>query len=231
MSLQVVAGSALIVLPLLFNFSFGMLAKNFDYPDILRESTSVVLQKFNGGGTSLVLTWWVFMLSAVLFAPVSLTTVVVLDESLGWLSILSVVLGALSAIVQFLGLVRWPFVIPYLARESANASEARAEVIDVVFQVLNRYLGVGVGEHLGYAFTGSWTVAVSSLVLQSSDINAVFGISGIVVGLVLLMCSFEFVGSHEQNGWKIAAILTPITYVLWSVWLVILGIFFLIGFN
>jgi hypothetical protein len=42
----------------------------------------------------------------------------------------------LAAIVQFLGLVRWPFLVPYLARAAAepDASGARREAVDVVFR-------------------------------------------------------------------------------------------------
>ena len=67
--------------------------------------------------------------------------------------------GVLAAAVQFLGLMRWPFLVPYLARVAAepDASPARLEAVDVVFQSFNRYLGVAVGEHLGYALTGGWT--------------------------------------------------------------------------
>ena len=57
----------------------------------------------------------------------------------------------IAALVQLLGLVRRPFLAPYLARTMADpdASEARREAVDVVFQSFNRYLGVAVGEHLG----------------------------------------------------------------------------------
>ena len=60
--------------------------------------------------------------------------------------------GVLAAAVQFLGLIRWPFLVPYLARAAADpdATPARLEAVDVVFQSFNRYLGVAVGEHLGY---------------------------------------------------------------------------------
>lgn len=65
----------------------------------------------------------------------------------------------LAALVQFLGLIRWPFLVLYLARVDAepDASPARPEAVDVVFQVFNRYLGVAVGEHLGYLLAGTLT--------------------------------------------------------------------------
>jgi hypothetical protein len=37
-----------------------------------------------------------------------------------------------------------------------NVTPARKEAVEVVFQSFNRYLGAGVGEHLGY---GSWPPA------------------------------------------------------------------------
>jgi len=34
-----------------------------------------------------------------------------------------------------------------------------------------------------------------------------------------VLCSLEFVGGHERTGWRLAARLTPITYIAWSLWL------------
>jgi hypothetical protein len=50
------------------------------------------------------------------------------------------------------------------------------------------------------------------------------GIPGIVIGAVLALCSLEFAGPAERDGWKLAATLTPITYIAWSLWLVACGI-------
>ena len=50
------------------------------------------------------------------------------------------------------------------------------------------------------------------------------GVPGIVVGAALLLCSLEFVGRREESGWKLAETLTPIAYVLWSVWLIVAGV-------
>jgi hypothetical protein len=46
---------------------------------------------------------------------------------------------------------------------------------------------------------------------------------GIAIGPVLIVCSLEFVGSHEPAGWKLAERLTPITYIGWSLWLIATG--------
>ncbi|WP_454857694.1 DUF4386 domain-containing protein [Promicromonospora soli] len=122
------------------------------------------------------------------------------------------------------GLIRWPFLVPYLARADADATPARREAIDIVFQSFNRYLGVAVGEHLGYLFTGGWSVLSGIALVQATNMPAWLGVVGIVVGALLMMCSLEFVGTFEQDGWKLFATLTPVAYVAWSIWLVAVGI-------
>jgi hypothetical protein len=69
MSTATVAGLLLIVVSIAFNSAFASLAARFDYPDILREPTADVLAKFRADGTSLVLLWWVFALTAVIMVP------------------------------------------------------------------------------------------------------------------------------------------------------------------
>jgi hypothetical protein len=36
------------------------------------------------------------------------------------------------------------------------------------------------------------------------------------------------VGPFEPKGWKVAAALTPVTYIAWSLWLVAVGVFLLV---
>ncbi len=226
MSTARVAGVFLIAMPVAFNTAFGMLAARFDYPDILRRPTDEVLARFRAGGSGLVLLWWGFAMTAVLFAPlVVLLSQAVADADPTLLAVATTV-GVLAAVVQFLGLIRWPFVVPYLAREAADpdAPPARKEAVEVVFQSLNRYLGVGVGEHLGYALTGAWSVLAGVALTQTAEVPSWLGVPGIAAGAALMLCSLEFVGSHEPTGWKLAETLTPVTYVVWSVWLAATGV-------
>src|SRR4051812_4916309 len=158
MTTQVLAGVLLLVLPIAYNALYTMLSRTFDYPDVLRRPTAEILSRFAAGGSKLVLTWWGFAMSAVLLAPaVVLLSVTLADASPGVLA-LATTTGVLAALVQFLGLIRWPFAVPYLARTASDpaTTPATEAAIEVTFQTLNRYLGVAVGEHLGYLFTGLW---------------------------------------------------------------------------
>ena len=226
MSVTIAAGVLLIVLPIAFNTAFAGLAMKFDYPDVLRRPTDEVLGLFRAGGSSLVLLWWAFAMTAVAVAPLAVLVALSLSDASAAVVVLGGVAGVVAALVQFLGLVRWPFLVPYLARTAAdpNASEARKEAVDVVFQSVNRYLGVAVGEHLGYLLTGAWSVLVGVAITQSSAAPAWLGVGGIIVGVVLAVCSLEFVGPFERDGWRLAGAVIPIAYIVWSAWLVATGI-------
>jgi hypothetical protein len=221
-----IAGLLLIAVPLAFNAAFALLAARFDYPDVLRRPTADVLAAFRAGGTSLVLLWWGFALTAVLLAPLVVLLSSAISDADPTLLAVATTLGVLAAVVQFAGLVRWPFLVPYLARAAAGpeVSPARHEAIDVVFQSFNRYLGVAVGEHLGYGLTGAWTTLTGVALTQTTAVPAWVGVLGIAIGPILMLCSLEFVGGHEQTGWKLAERLTPVTYVAWSLWLMATGI-------
>ncbi|HKP90243.1 MAG TPA: DUF4386 domain-containing protein [Thermoleophilaceae bacterium] len=230
MATSTAAGILLIAVPIAFNVAFSLLAARFDYPDILRRPTAEVLERFRAGGSGLVLLWWSFAVSAVLMAPLVVLLAASLDGADGALLAVGATIGVLAALVQALGLIRWPFLVPYLAREAAaaDATPARSDAVDVVFQSLNRYLGVAVGEHLGYSLTGAWSVLAGVAITQSGAVPDWLGIAGIAVGVALMVCALEFVGRFEPAGWKLAEKLTPIAYVVWSLWLVATGVALLV---
>jgi hypothetical protein len=225
MSASTAAAILLIAVPVAFNAAFALLASRFDYPDILRRPTDEVLARFRQGGSGLLLLWWGFALTAVLLAPLAVLLSQSLDGADPALLAVATTAGVLAAVVQFLGLIRWPFLVPYLARVAAepDAGPARREAVDVVFQSLNRYLGVAVGEHLGYGLTGAWSVLAGAAITGSTSVPVWLGVTGILIGGLLMLCSLEFVGRFEPSGWKLAAKLTPPVYVAWSLWLIATG--------
>jgi hypothetical protein len=221
-------GLLLIAVPLVFNWTFASLAKQFEYPDILRQPTAEVLAKFRAGGSKLVMTWWLFAMSALAFGVVAVLLPIQLGFEIAEIALIAS-FGLLASLTQFLGLVRWPFMVPHLARAAEHATEAKQAAIDLVFQSLNRYLGVAVGEHLGYLFTGLWTTSLGVVMLSDGLKNELiwligFGVAGLLLGLLLVLCSLEFVGKNEPQGWKFAGDITPFVYIAWSLWLVGLGV-------
>ena len=213
---------ALIALTILFNVFYAALIVTFSYPGILREPTADVLARFSAGGTRLVLLWWGFAMSAVAFVPVAvLAGSLVADETL---RTAVVTVGVLAGLVQALGLLRWVFLVPHLARESAAGADPKT--IDLVFQAFHRYLGVAVGEHLGYLFTGGFTVLLA--VGAWTVLPVWLTVPGIVIGAMLMVGALEFVGPFEREGWKVAGVLVPVGYALWSIWMLAIGVVLLV---
>lgn len=224
MTTELATALLLIAVPIAFNVAFTLLARSFSYPDILRQPASSILTSFRAGGTRLIVQWWVFALTALMMAPL-----VVLLASLfmpGPVRSLAIATGLLSALVQTLGLMRWPFVVPLLARRFVDprATQSQRDTVELVFDVLHRYLGVAVGEHLGYLLTGSWTILTGVLMLDSPLFPPWLGWLAVPIGLALLLGALEFVGPNEDAGWKVAERLVPVTYIAWSLWLIASGI-------
>jgi hypothetical protein len=157
MKVEIAAGAFLIAAPLWFNATFALLGKRFEYPDILRRPAGEILERFHAGGSSLILLWWMFMLSGLLL----ILAVVLLGQALGFTGVVpvAVTIGVLAGLVQMLGLLRWVYLVPSLARMNADPAlqDGQREANLAVFRAAHRYLGVGVGEHLGYLFTGLWS--------------------------------------------------------------------------
>jgi hypothetical protein len=212
----------LIGLPIVFNVAYGLLAWKFSYPGILREPTDVILTRFRAGGSSLILLWWLFALSALGFIAIPILASDYLFAERLRIAIL--IVGVFAGAVQALGLLRWVFLVPFLAREAEAGADPKT--IDLVFQSFHRYLGVAVGEHLGYIATGIWSILVGFAIwFPGAEWLA---IPGIVIGAMLIVGALEFVGPFEREGWKVAGWLVPIGYILWSVWMVLLGIMLLV---
>jgi Domain of unknown function (DUF4386) len=229
-SVDQAAGALLIGLPVAFNTFFILLGRVFDYPGILRSPVGTILSRFQAGGLRLKLLWYGFMLTAVLLAPLVISLGQVLARDGLELVPVATTLGVLAAIVQFLGLARWPFVVPALARayDDPSSSQATRDATAVVFDSLHRYLGVAVGECLGYLFTGSWTLLIGIAMLGSSSFADWLAWPGIAIGALIALGSLEFVGRFEEHGWKLAGAIVPVAYTAWSLWLLAAGIALLV---
>jgi hypothetical protein len=153
---------------------------------------------------------------------------VLLGQALGLSGVVVVAttFGVLAGLVQTLGLLRWVYVVPALARDFSDPSlePAKREVNAAVFRALHRYLGVGVGEHLGYLLTGIWSGLIGLAVIQGTALPTWLGWPGIVIGSGLAIGSAEFLGPNEERGWRLAGAAIPVLYVTWSVWLLAMGI-------
>jgi hypothetical protein len=165
------------------------------------------------------------MLTAVLLVPLAVLVHRVLGRQDTPYMAVATAFGVVAGVVQFLGLVRWPFLVPYLADTYLDpaSSEATRESVAVVFHAFNHYAGVGVGENLGYLFTSLWTVLVALAMFGSPlPFRTWLGLLGVVSAACIL------VGTLEPAGFEPAATIVVVGYILWSIWLILTGIFLLL---
>src|SRR4051812_20424969 len=171
----------LIAAAVLTNVAFTVLGSVFDYPDILQEPTDTILTAFRAS-ESTVTGWFIVMaVSAALFAPIAI--------GVGRLSRhpamrAAVPVGIAAAVVQVLGLSRWPLLVPGYAADAASTDPATAAAGRDAFETAHRVLGTFVGETLGYALTAAWTLLVLAALgrtLAGRWFTALGGVSALMI--------------------------------------------------
>lgn len=213
----------LIATPLLFMSAFTLLQVNFEYPDILRKPAAYVMEQFMFGGGGLIANWYIMALSAMLFVPIAVLLHPYLARQDIWFMPLATTFGVIAGVVQTLGFIRWPFLVPYLARTYLDplSSNATREAIAVTFNSFNQYAGMGIGENLGYLFTSLWSLLISIAMFKSPRFGRWLGWIGIFSSFGIML------GVLEPAGVSSAGLINAMAYILWAVWLVIVGVWVL----
>ncbi len=224
-------GTVLTFLSISINIPYILLIQNFEYDDILREPANYILTKFHEGGSGLIFTWFIFALLALLFIPASTFLQKVLArEDTTYLSA-ATIMGVLSGILQSIGLMRWVFVVPVLADQYVQQTTDRATraAIAVVFQAINQYGGVVIGEHLGQTLLAFWTLGVGIAMLGSTYFKPWIAWFGLFTVPLLILGQSELLATVIPSipVWKV----TPIGFMLWELWLLITGVSLLLTAN
>ncbi len=223
MNVRLATALLLIILPVAFVIIRFLLRQMFDYPAILRQPAFEILERFAAGGGLLAGVWYAFTLAALLFIPVGVLLPRLLVPDNPAFFGLAAALGVLAGLVHTLSLIRWPFLVPQLARLSrqSEAGSAGRMVVEATFQAIHQYLGAAVGEHLGGLFTSGWTALIAYRVILRSQVPW-FGWLGLVFAAGIL------IGALEPMGFKAAGKINAFAYLLWSLWLIALGVILLV---
>lgn len=221
-------GIMLILLVILSNIPYFLLIQTFGYDDILREPVDVVLTRFQAGGTGLILTWFGFGLAALLLIPTSLLLHSVMQLSANRnrspFLLAATLMGVLSGILQAIGLMRWVFVVPVLARlyTDTQTNATTRQAVGVVYQAVHQYGGVVIGEHLGQTLLVGWTLGLAWAMRSSQLFKNWVAWWGLFTIPLLLIGQSELLATVIPGMPVLET--TPIGFILWEVWLLIIGI-------
>lgn len=192
------------------NGAFTVLGTVFDYPDVLKQPVDDVLARFQASQAAVTGWFTVLAAAAALLAPIAI--------GVGRLSTsramrVAVPVGIAAAVVQVIGLLRWPLLVPGYAAAATSPDPATAVAARDSFATANAILGQLVGETFGYLLTVTWTLLVLAALgrrFAARWFLALGGVSGVLIlGGVLSPLNVATLDRANFIG-----------YILWSAWLV-----------
>lgn len=214
---------------ILVTVPFFILQSVFEFPDILRQPADYALKLFVQRESVIVPTYYFFLLSALFAIPLTIALVRFFASneaaSKGNSALLS--LGTATAIFQAIGFSRWVFTIPMIAHVyfTPNTSEASKQTLALIYDTLNRYLGLTVGEHLGFLSMGAWTIVLAwqfgAANIASMGLTRIVVWTGYATGVLTILSAGEHFGGGSAPFF---AVLNIIANTVWIFWLVALAI-------
>ncbi|HNA88259.1 MAG TPA: DUF4386 domain-containing protein [Anaerolineales bacterium] len=220
------AGLLFIVGTVLINIPYTLLIINFDYPDILRQPNAEILTRFQAGGNALIYTWLAFAWVGLpmLFGVIMLKQILK-DENAPFLEI-ATTLGVIGFIVQVIGLLRWVFVVPVLARlyTAPGTDSATQAAVSAVFTAVHQYGGVILGEHMGQLLTILWMSMLSSIIYRSKMFSKWVAVLGWVASAVYLLAQTELLATAIPT-FPIVEWAGLVGSLLWLAWMVVVGVY------
>jgi len=215
-----VLGASALLFAVGFNVPYTVLAVTFDYPDILRQPAGDVLDQFAAGGAPRVLTWYAFMWAALLFVPLAAALAINRERMIAapGLAIGAAIAGGLSGALQAIGLARWVFVIPAQAAAYAAGDPSAA----TVFDTLNAYGGVAIGEHLGQLLLALFAGLLASL--QWAERQPALATAGILSAAAIALGTGEGLVLSLGGTGEIFSVFTITGFLAFSAWMFATGL-------
>jgi Domain of unknown function (DUF4386) len=198
--------AVLIVLAVvLANAAFVGLGSVFNYPDILQDPADEILVEFRADEGTIVALFITLALSAALLAPIAVLLGRLAGNERGRLSI---GVGIAAAVVQVIGLMRWPLIVPSLA--DSNDTDA--------FDTVHTVLGTVVGETFGYLLTALWTVLIIDALGRrlAGRWFSILGYAAAALIAVGVLVPLDVPGTDFANF---------LGYILWSIWMLAFATF------
>lgn len=225
------AGASAMALAAAFNAPYVVLAATFDYPGVLRAPAEAVLAKFAEGGSPLILTWYAFAASAMALVPLAFALSITparLARAPG-LSIGAAISGALAGVTQAIGLFRWVFAAPGLARTASDPASSPVEIAAAAqaFETLHQFGGVAIGEHIGQQLTALFALMVA--MLQVGERRLATGLAGFGAALMIAAGTGEGVALALGADGDIFSLATIGGFLLFAAWLFLTGVGLLVA--
>lgn len=185
-STRVTTGVLLIAAAVLAAVGAGWLSAVFSWPDILDAPGDTAIPAFIAAESAVRTAFYLMLASSLLLIPAA----IYLEQVVGGPATPGVrtvtTFGVLGGFAQILGWVRWPVTMPHLAEAYASADETTRTAVASSYDVLNRYAGGALGEHLGWLFQGPWAIGLAILLLRVHGVPRWYSYLGLVLSIAWL---------------------------------------------
>jgi hypothetical protein len=201
------------------------LSVTFGWPDVLDVPAAEALPAFARIAGTVQTLFVLQMTASLLLVPGVIALHRLLASSRGTDAALLTVtaFGVVAPVVQCLGWVRWPLVVPALAERYLDPSATgRAKAAAAAgYDLLNAYAGGALGEHLGWLLQGVWAVGVAVLAWRAADVAPTWLRGSLAVLAVAWSVTLVPAGWFDDDA--LTAVGSTV-YAVWYLGLLVLGV-------
>ncbi len=216
------AAGFLIIQYVLMLTAYLILSTTIDWPVSLDDPAAIALPRLLEFWTPIQTGYLCYLTVGLLFIPATIA----LNARLGLvgpLAATTLALAVFSAVAKSIGITRWLFAMPILAK-AYGAPGADTATIGVLFEMLNEYAG-GIGEILGVGLvSGLWTLVIGGVIFgHQGRFTKLLGGFVFVTGLMLLATVPAGFGVESIFGIPMDGLLT-VNGIVWQAGLLFIGI-------
>jgi Domain of unknown function (DUF4386) len=212
-----ILGWCMIIVFLFAGIGIGTLTATFNFPDVLRATTANTLPLYLKNEVAIRASYWLLAMSGLIFAGIAAAFRRSFAHRGGGASDLAGTFGVLTGIFWALGFIRWAVTVPYLATRYAN--DPTSDAVNTMHEVLNRYAGMAVGEHLGFLTMGAFAI-FASIAWRRAELGARWITPlGYFAGIFIAVTA----GEQVATSLRILGDLNGPANVVWFAWLAAMG--------
>jgi Domain of unknown function (DUF4386) len=210
-----ILGWTIIALSAATALGFVLLSAIFNFPEILREPAAKVLPLYAKDSATIRPTYWMLMIASLALICVAPELGRILSRNAPGPARLVSGSGVATGVFWALGYSRWSIAMPFVAKLYRSGETTRAEDM---YEVLNKYAGMTVGEHLGFLMMGVFAIALAFAMRKSGIGPKWFFPVGIFSGVLIALTAYEQYNNIEWIG-----MINGGANTIWFIWFAAIG--------
>jgi Domain of unknown function (DUF4386) len=219
-SSQRALGVTMIGFGIVTSIAIGVLSAVFNFPEILRLSGGEALTLYAENVETVRPVYWLLGMTGLVLIGISVELGRLLTPLAPGAARLVSGFGVATGVFWSLGYTRWPIAVPFLSEMYASGDAAQKERATDLYELLNRYAGMTVGEHLGFITMGVFAIALAYGLRRAGIGPKWFFPVGIFGGVLIAITSYE---QYDPDVALLGA-LNGLANTVWFVWLVAIGV-------